>query len=315
MDQQPEHDSPLSRRTILRGAAVGAAAAGAASLVSQPAQAGHDTDGGSNRDRVPADQISIQLYTLRNQLALDLEGTLAALRQIGYRRVEHAGFVGRTAAQFRAILDAAGLRATSGHVGIPQPFNAATWQAALADANTVGSTYIVHPFFGAGPNGPIRSAAAYHALARDLNRAGALARQAGLRFGYHNHQLEFFRMTEDEPNRTGFDILTDETDPRLVHFELDIFWTYRGARDPVDVIRENRGRIKQVHVKDMDVNGTFTDPGQGLIDFGRIFAHAREAGLVEYIVERDDAGSPPRAPADALVTARVGYQYLRNLRF
>jgi sugar phosphate isomerase/epimerase len=321
MDQQPEHDGPLSRRNILRGAAVGAAAAGAASLVGQPALGAPDPDGAEvaggsrGRGRVPADQISIQLYTLRNQLAIDLEGTLAALHEIGYRRVEHAGFVGRTAAQFRAILDAAGIRSTSGHVGIPQPFNASTWQAALADANTVGSTYIVHPFFGAGPNGPIRSAAAYHALARDLNRAGALARQAGLRFGYHNHQLEFFRLTDDEPTRTGFEILTRETDPRLVHFELDIFWTYRGARDPVDVIRENRGRIRQVHVKDMDVNGTFADPGQGLIDFGRVFAHAREAGLVEYIVERDDAGSPPRTPADALSTARVGYQYLRNLRF
>jgi sugar phosphate isomerase/epimerase len=315
MDQPTENDTALSRRTILRGAAVGAAAAGAASLVSQPAHAEPETNSGSRGGRVPADQISIQLYTLRNQLAIDLEGTLAALRAIGYRRVEHAGFVGRTAAQFRAILNAAGLRATSGHVGIPQPFNASAWQAALADANIVGSTYIVHPFFGAGPNGPIRSAAAYHALARDLNRAGALARQAGLRFGYHNHQLEFFRLTDDEPTRTGFEILTRETDPRLVHFELDIFWTYRGARDPVDIIRENRGRIRQVHVKDMDVNGTFTDPGQGLIDFGRIFSHAREAGLVEYIVERDDAGSPPRTPADALTTARVGYEYLRNLRF
>jgi sugar phosphate isomerase/epimerase len=308
----------LRRRTILRGAAATAAAAGTLSL-SQPAQAAPATDveaaGGGRGDRVPPDRISIQLYTLRNQLAIDLPGTLAALREIGYRHVEHAGFVGRTAAQFRAALDAAGIRATSGHVGIPQPFDAAVWQAALADANIVGNTFIVHPFFGAGPNGPIRSAAAYHALARDLNRAGALARQAGLRFGYHNHQNEFFRMTEDEPSRTGFDILARETDPRLVHFEMDIFWTYRGARDPVDVIRENRGRIRQVHVKDMNSNGSFEDPGQGLIDFGRVFAHAREAGLVEFIVERDDAGSPPRTPADALSTARVGYQYLRNLRF
>ncbi|MEK8105414.1 hypothetical protein NKG94_10005 [Micromonospora sp. M12] len=74
------------------------------------------------------DRISIQLYTLRDQLAADLPGTLDALRRIGYRRVEHAGFVGRTAAEFRAALDEAGLRSTSGHVGIPQPFDAATWE-------------------------------------------------------------------------------------------------------------------------------------------------------------------------------------------
>jgi hypothetical protein len=68
-------------------------------------------------------------------------------------------------------------------------------------------------------------------------------------------------------------------------------------------------------VKDMDTAAAFADPGAGLIDFGRIFQHAREAGLVEYIVERDDAGTPPRTPADALSTARNGYRYLAGLRF
>ena len=111
------------------------------------------------------------------------------------------------------------------------------------------------------------------------------------------------------------DILFNETDPRLVHFEVDLFWAFRGAHDPVDLIRENRGRIKQVHVKDLDINASFADPGDGLIDFGRIFERSREAGLVEYIVERDDAGSPPRTPEQALVTAERGYDYLAGLRF
>ena len=100
-----------------------------------------------------------------------------------------------------------------------------------------------------------------------------------------------------------------------MHLEVDLFWAWRGAADPVDLIRRHRGRIKQVHVKDLDVSGGFTDPGAGLIDFGRIFEHSREAGLVEYIVERDDAGSPPRTPEQALDTARVGYEFLRRLRF
>jgi sugar phosphate isomerase/epimerase len=100
-----------------------------------------------------------------------------------------------------------------------------------------------------------------------------------------------------------------------VHLEVDLFWAFRGARDPVDLIEQLRGRIKQVHVKDLDVAGSFADPGDGLIDFGRIFARSREAGLIEYIVERDDAGTPPRTPADALTTAEVGYDYLAGLRF
>jgi hypothetical protein len=80
--------------------------------------------------------------------AIDLQGTLNALRAIGYRRVEHAGFVGRTVTQFKAALDAAGLRASSGHVLIPQPFNEAAWNASLQDALTLQSRFIVHPFFG-----------------------------------------------------------------------------------------------------------------------------------------------------------------------
>ena len=65
----------------------------------------------------------------------------------------------------------------------------------------------------------------------------------------------------------------------------------------------------------MNQAGSFEDPGQGLLDFARIFRHSKEAGVSEYIVERDDAGTPPRQPADALDTARVGYQFLRTVRF
>ncbi|MEU4237422.1 sugar phosphate isomerase/epimerase [Actinoplanes sp. NPDC026619] len=297
----------MNRRQLLGAAA----AAGAASTLAAPTAA--SAGAGGSLHRVPRDQISVQLYTLRNQLQIDLAASLAELAEIGYSRVEHAGFVSRTAAEFRAALDAAGIRATSGHVGIPQPFDANVWEQALEDANVVGNHFIVHPFFGQGPTGPIRDAAVYRAFARDLNRAGALARRAGLDFGYHNHHAEFFR--QNGTSQTGYDIITGETDPRNVHLEVDLFWAFRGAHDPVDLISQLRGRIKQVHVKDLDVNASFADPGDGLIDFGRIFARSREAGLIEYIVERDDAGSPPRTPAQALDTARVGFNYLAGLRF
>jgi sugar phosphate isomerase/epimerase len=298
----------LSRRQLLGAtAAVGAAS----TLAAAPAPA---SAGGHTVHRVPRDKISVQLYTLRDQLGLDLAAGLAELAAIGYTRVEHAGFVGRTAAQFRAALDTAGLRATSGHVGIPQPFDASAWQRALEDSQVVGNHYIVHPYFGGDATGqPIRDGAVYRAFAKDLNKAGRLAKRAGLDFGYHNHHNEFAR--QDGGSVTGYDILTSQTDPDLVHLEVDLFWATRGAHDPVDLIGEHRGRIRQVHVKDLNPAGSFADPGAGFIDFGRIFRHAREAGLVEYIVERDDAGSPPRTPADALTTARVGFTYLDGLRF
>jgi sugar phosphate isomerase/epimerase len=174
----------------------------------------------------------------------------------------------------------------------------------------------VHPFFGIdfATGEVVRTAAPWRAFARDLNRAGRMARDAGLKLGYHNHNWEFFRLA-DNPSRTAYDVLTDATDPDLVHLELDLFWATRGARDPVDLIEQNKGRVLQYHVKDMNQAGSFEDPGQGLIDFARIFRHSGEAGAVEYIVERDDAGTPPRQPEDALDTARVGYRFLRTIRF
>jgi sugar phosphate isomerase/epimerase len=313
-----EEVARLSRRGFLRTAAATAAVVGTSGALAAPALAREEPGGsrGGGRHRVPPNQISIQLFTLRDQLAIDLEGTLAALAEIGYTRVEHAGFVGRTVTEFKAALDAAGLRATSGHVQIPQPFDPAAWSASLADANTLGSKYIVHPFFGInfGTGEVVRETAPWRAFARDMNRAGRMARDAGLKLGYHNHNWEFFRLTDD-PSRTAYDVFTDATDPDLVHLEMDLFWVTRGARDPVDLIRQNRGRVLQYHVKDMNQAGSFADPGEGLIDFARIFRHSDEAGVREYIVERDDAGTPPREPADALDTARVGYQFLRTVRF
>jgi sugar phosphate isomerase/epimerase len=292
-----------------------AAAAGVAGTVAAPAGAApaHSPAPTGHR-RVPADRISIQLYTVRDVLSADPAGTLATLADIGYTRVEVAGTAGLTAAAFRALLDANRIRATSGHFGIPQPFDAAAWRATLADARTLGCRYVVHPFFGVDANGPIRDAAVWRAFAQDLNRAGAMARAAGFRFGYHNHHFEFFPLA-DGSGRNGFDILTTTADPRLVHLELDLYWSWRGTADPVDVIREHRGRVLQFHVKDMNIDSGFTDLGTGLIDFRRIFAQSDVAGVQEYIVERDDAGTGDREPADALDTAAVGYRFLRNIRF
>ena len=308
----------FDRRTLLAGAG---AAAAASAVGAGPALAHGDRHGGGGRGRIPRDQISIQLYTLRDLLAADLEGTLRALARIGYRRVEHAGFHGRTAAQFRAALDRAGLRATSGHQGIPQPFDAAAWQGQINDALTIGQRYIVNPaspisFFP--PDGDLSklrslgTAAAWRAYAADLNRAGAMASAAGLRFGYHSHFWEFTQALEDDTPLVGYDILIAETDPRLVHFELDLYWAWFAHRDPVHLLAHVGDRIRQFHVKDMRfVNHapTFADPGTGVIDFARIFRAAGDPRRHEYIVERDDAG------AAALTTAAVGFEFLSSVRF
>ena len=148
----PEEGARLSRRGFLRTAAATAAAAGASGALAAPALAREDAAGsqGQGRRRVPPDQISIQLFTLRDQLAIDLEGTLQALAEIGYTRVEHAGFAGRTVTEFKAALDAAGCgrpRATSSSPspstrppGAPRWPRPPPWGRASSSTRSSGST-------------------------------------------------------------------------------------------------------------------------------------------------------------------------------
>src|SRR6266545_2444222 len=163
----------VTRRGFLTTAAAAAAAVGASGALATPALA-QESALGLGRHQVPLDHISIQLFTLRNQLAIDFEGTIAALAAIGYQRVEHAGFVGRTVDQFKAVTDANGIWVSSGHVLIPQPFDATAWSASLQDAVKLGSKYIVHPFFGINfaTGEVVRNGATWAAFAHDLNLAG-----------------------------------------------------------------------------------------------------------------------------------------------
>ncbi|WP_053227684.1 sugar phosphate isomerase/epimerase family protein [Solirubrobacter soli] len=161
------------------------------------------------------------------------------------------------------------------------------------------------------PQGP-HDRSRWKAYAADLNKAGAIARQSGLRFGFHNHFWEWATLDDDSP-LTGYDILVADTDPRLVHFEVDLYWAWFAHRDPAGPLAQLGDRIRQFHVKDMkyDANHapTFADVGTGVIDFARICAAAGNPREHEYIVERDDAGANP------LPTATAGFDYLSAVRF
>jgi sugar phosphate isomerase/epimerase len=279
------------------------------------------------RRRVPTGSISIQLYTLRALLEADLDGTLAGLAEIGFQKVENAGIpTGLTARQFRTKLDSHGLRSTSGHNAPPSnPFDATAWATTLQDANTLGQIYInqsvvgVTAFTATGVE-YYQTKAEWQQLCQILNRAGRMAHDVGLKFGLHNHFWEFLPLT-DTP-LVGYDILIAGLDPRYVHFEVDIFWATYAHHDPAQLVTFLQNRLPQFHVKDMVLlNGapapspilntyTWADPGTGIIDFGRVFdAKFASPTATEYIIERDDAG------AAALNTAKVGFNFLKNIRF
>ena len=295
-----------SRRSLLRGAAAGTA--GLAALgVTAPAVA----DGGSgdgHRRKVPHDKISIQLWTLRDAMTGQpgFDTVLTRLAQYGYEKVEFAGYHGRTARQIRDQLDDLGLRASSSHEGISP--NAAALHTKLENAATLGQRYVVVPFLNSD------SLDDWKAWARQMNAEAAVAKQYGLRYGYHNHAHEFTIDLGD--GLTPWEVLTKKLDPRLVHLEVDLYWAYTGgvnsgAADPdrftIDVIREAPQEVRQYHVKDRDgTTGDMCDLGTGVVDFPRIF---RTHKVEEYIVENDTPDVTP------LTSAAVGHLYLDHLEY
>lgn len=283
----------ISRRSMLRGAAGAAFAVGAASALPAVAAADADERGGHKGLRVPKDKISIQLWTMRHLLEADLEGTFDALADIGYRKVELAGTYGRSATEFRRILDRRHIRATSTHVGIDGDLN-----QAIADAKILGNkrSNVAWANFA--------TIAEWEAFADRLEAAGKLYRRAGIGFGYHNHNQEWATIGGVRP----YDVLTGRTTRRNVSFEIDLYWAVTGAVDPVREFYKIAGRVKQYHVKDRKPDGGFADLGEGTIDFRRIFRATWPLEVEEYIVENDE-------PVDALKCAQTGYNYLRDVRF
>ncbi|MGW5053073.1 sugar phosphate isomerase/epimerase family protein [Actinokineospora sp. NPDC004072] len=274
-----------TRRTFLRSAAIGAATIGAGAALPGVAAAASSRSG-----RVQRNAISIQLYTLRGIMGDDPEPVLSALADIGYRRVELAGLYGRSAAEMARILRRHHLRATSTHTGLDGDLD-----QVIADARTLGHHYVVVPWASYG------TLAEWTAFADRLERAGKVLRRAGLQAGYHNHAHEFALVEGKRP----FDVIAARTTAHNVHFELDLYWAVVAGVDPVAFFRQHHPRVRQYHVKDRARDGGFADLGTGTIDFAGIFSRS---AVSEYIVENDQ-------PADALVTAEVGYHYLRNLRW
>ena len=246
--------------------------------------------------------IGIQLYTVRRELARDVEGTLAKVAEIGYREVEFAGYPYGTAQSLRQILDRLGLRAPSSHVGFHSLRG--EWDRTLEQAATVGQRYVVVAFVSQNER---RTMDDWKRIAALLNKAGEAARAKGLILAYHNHDFEFVPLD----GRLPYDLLLQETDPRLVQLELDLYWITKGGQDPLTYFDRWPGRFPLVHVKDMDATPRrfFADIGKGTIDFKRIFRKAKQAGIRHYFYEQDEmAGSP-------FDSARASYGYLRALSY
>ena len=282
------------------------------------------------RTRLP---IGLQLYTLGPGLASDLDGQLGRVAAIGYRTVETAGYLGRTPKDLRAAFDKVGLTCISSHVQA-RPTGAepslADLDRLVADARVLGARSLVLPMFpvpehidmtprtGEDRRALLGRLAAqmrlddWKATADLLNTKGAALKAAGLQLGYHNHNVEFAPVG----GTTGLEVLLANTDPALVHFEMDAGWVVAAGHDPLALLKAHPHRFRQMHVKDVKAttkpNFAFqqdpTEVGSGIIDWKRLLAASYAAGVRDFFVEQEPPFETPRLEA-----LKVSFDHLRAL--
>jgi sugar phosphate isomerase/epimerase len=141
----------------------------------------------------------------------------------------------------------------------------------------------------------------YRALADLLNERGAIAKQQGLKLGYHNHEFEFI----DQDGENGYDILLERTDPELVDMEIDFFWAADAGVDPLTLFENAPGRFSSCHIKDRSEKGEMVSVGEGAIDFSAHLAHTEKAGLTRFYVEHDN-------PEEPLASIAKSYAFLTS---
>lgn len=256
-------------------------------------------------------KAGLQLYTLRDELPKDVKGVIAKVAAAGYKEVEtfgyskEHGFWGLNAQEFSALLKKHGLTSPSGHYGMDALLaegKLGEVDEAIEAARILGQEYVTMPYV----NEKFRKTAAdLKNIAAKLNLAAERVKKAGLKMGYHNHNFEF----EKVDGVMLYDVLLKETNPALVHFEMDLYWVVRSGQDPVKWLEAHPGRFTMVHVKDMDKQQPElnTEIGKGSIDFKRIFAHTAKAGVRHYIVEQENF------KIDPYVSINESSKYLRNV--
>ena len=257
---------------------------------------------------MPETQIAAQLYTIRDHIKTraDFEASMKKIRAIGYRAVQTSALGPIADAEVKRIVADNGLTICNTHVAYDDLLNdidSVIAQHALWDCQ--------HVAIGSMPPEFRADEAGFRRFAAIANRIGETLAAAGLSFSYHNHSFEFVQFGE----RTGLELLLDETDPRYVQAELDTYWIQHGGGDPVAWIERVAGRMPVVHLKDMvmlpsaDGRGqqAMAEVGAGNMNFPAILAACQRAGVEWYAVEQDFCAGDP---FDSLA---ISYSNLREL--
>ncbi|HUX33564.1 MAG TPA: sugar phosphate isomerase/epimerase [Gemmatimonadaceae bacterium] len=248
-------------------------------------------------------RVGLELYSVRNAMKRDPEGTLAAVRAIGYDDVELLWAwdnFGQTAAQVRATLGRLGLRAPSAHIA-PELL-VGDWEKSLETATYLGHRYLIVPSL---PDETKTSLDAWRHWADVFNTAGAAARKAGIWLAQHNEPEHVHPIDGQVP----YDLFIARTDPAVVRLQLDFGNMAVGGGDPMAYLTRYRDRYWSFHVKDVVPDRSHdTELGAGVLDLKALLGAIPDLDHKPCYVEQE-------SPADELASAKMNYTYLSQLAF
>lgn len=250
--------------------------------------------------------IGLQLYSLRADMREDPQNTLRLVASIGYKNLETANYsegqiYGMEPVFFRKYIEDLGLKMRSAHVGGPRYEKSKKdeildwWKKAVSDHKATGAKYIIKPSM------PIpTSISELNEWCDYYNAVGEVAKKGGMMFGFHNHAREF----EQIEGKIMMDHMIENTDEKLVFYELDVYWAQKGGQDPVDYLNKYPGRFPVLHIKDEEEIGA-----SGEMDFKEIFETAYKHGMKDFFVEVERYNYEP------IESVQKSFEYLKNASF
>ncbi|UZD22250.1 sugar phosphate isomerase/epimerase family protein [Algoriphagus halophytocola] len=249
-------------------------------------------------------KFGIQLYSVKEDMAKDAAGTMRKLAGFGYKQFE--GFDGgkgilwgMSPAECKDLLKDTGVDFISSHANVFKDLDAQAEQAA-----EVGMKYLICPYIGAQ-----KTVDDWKKIADRFNDAGKTLKKHGLKFAYHNHAYTFEKLDGQLPQ----DILMNNTDPKLVDFELDMYWAYVAGFDPLAYVAKFPGRFTLCHVKDAEAAGSDAHDrgvllGKGEIPYVDIIKQSKKYGMEYFVVEQERFVN-----TNPLEAAERNASYLSNL--
>ncbi|MDR2498687.1 MAG: sugar phosphate isomerase/epimerase [Tannerellaceae bacterium] len=286
----------MNRREFINKSMAAAAACYAATAL--PAFASACTAASRNR-------IGIQLYSINKLLPNDATGCLKKLADIGYARAEAYGFNGSTflnkpLKEWANMMKDVGIQLSGTHCGtplLPEDINATEWdywRKSTAAMNEAGGQLLVQSFLPSD-----KSLDDLKRIAEQFNKIGTLCREAGLRFGYHNHHAEFHQVEGE----TIIDVLLKNTDPELVFFQIDLGHAVNGGGDILAYMKNYPKRFLSWHASDFKKGEGYKELGKGDVPYAQLFAQANELGLIDLTVEQETGG-------DVFAVLKNNFEYL-----